>query len=152
MLETVVEEIERAKTNLGLTDALFHLLPENEAKQIVQAVQIHFVNSENRRWWWEDFKFPSVTSHFTDGRGFQQLALIVPDPTEKVWFIAEEDSLASYPLYEADTLTIQLVIGECYAFEYYVVDKDFRWLVCENHHNVILGIGDEVKKRIQQLH
>ena len=76
---------------------------------------------------------------------------IVPDPSEHVWFIVEETNLPFYPVYDATTLAAQAVIGECYGFEYYLVAKTMTWILCENHHGRLIGVGNEICDRLGKL-
>jgi len=76
---------------------------------------------------------------------------IVPDPNERVWFIAEESRLPFYPVYEATPNAAQRVIEECYGFEYYLVAKDMTWLLCENHHGWLIGVGELICDRLCSL-
>lgn len=148
--ETVRDEVEAARRTLGLTDDQLRLLPDDEGRQVFDAALAQFVRSGNRRWWWEDFRLPETSVRFADGSDYQLLSCIVPSPTERVWFIVEDDKKPFYPVYESDAATIEKVIGECYFFEYYVVAKDFRWLVCETHHNDMIAVGAQVQSRLLQ--
>ena len=60
----------------------------------------------------------------------------------------EDDQLPFYPVYDSTPQAAQAVIGECYAFEYYLIAKDLSWLLCENHHDTLIGVGDEVRRRM----
>jgi hypothetical protein len=146
MIETVKDEIQRAIQRLGLNDSDIRLLPDEVGRPVFNAVVLHFVASGNRRWWWEDFRFPSTSIRFSDQKGFERIGEVVPNKREKVWFIAEDDQMPFYPVYEATPEAIQAVIGECYGFEYYLVAQDLRWLICENHHDVLIAIGAEVEE------
>jgi len=148
-MSEVIEEIENAidllKLNLsvkrvtaGLEEVLF--------KELLDC----FVEGGDRRWWWESFKESSKSILFENGLGFQELIDIVPDPDEVVWFVVEDDQSPFYPIYEASTLNIVKIIGECFAYEYYLIPKDKRWLICETHHNSIVGIGSEVISSIEE--
>jgi hypothetical protein len=75
---------------------------------------------------------------------------LVPDASEHVWFIVEDDSLPFYPVYDAIPRAISAVIGECYGFEYYIVQRDLEWLLCENHHNRMIGVGKNVEERFRR--
>ena len=93
---------------------------------------------------------PSTSVTFSDQQGFRRLCSIVPNPEEHVWFVAEDDELASYPVYEATPAAAQQVIGECYGSEYYLISKDLAWLLCENHHDRLIAVGAVVEQRMPE--
>ena len=151
MAETVKDEIQRAIQRLGLNESAMRLLSYGEGRSVFNAVVSYFVASGDRRWWWEDFRFPSTSARFTDQKGYQRIESIVRNQREKVWFIVEEDRLPFYPVYDATPEAIQAVIGKCYGFEYYLVAQDLSWLICENHHDVLIAIGAEVEERLGKI-
>ena len=111
----------------------------------------HFVASGDRRWWWEDFREESVSCRFPDNDSWRHLPELVPDPEERVWFIVEDNTSAFYPVYEANSYAVRDVISECYAFEYYLADKQKKWLLCETHHSVVYAVGSEVQERLRRI-
>jgi hypothetical protein len=151
MREAVNDEIQKAKQHLGLDDSAIRLLADEECRTVLNEVVSHFVESGDRRWWWEDFCLPSTSVRFANQQGFLYLEKLVPDKREKCWLIVEEDGLPFYPVYEATPEASQAVIGECYAFEYYLVAKDLSWLICETHHNVLIAIGEGLEERLRQI-
>ncbi len=151
MINDVRDEIQDAIQRLGLIDSDIKLLMDEEGIKIFNNALAHFVLSEDRRWWWEGFRFPSTAVRFTGQAGFTCIEKIVPNKKVKVWFIAEDDQLPFYPVYEATPEAVQSEIGECYGFEYYLIAKDFGWLLCENHHDNVIAIGMEVERNLSQL-
>jgi len=145
----VTDEISEAINTLSLKESEFSRLPDNEAKALYYELLDTFVDGGERRWWWESFKNESASLEYEDNKGFERLAVIVPNPKEKVWFVAEEDQLPFYPIYEATTETIAKIISECYAFEYYIIPKTKAWLLCENHHNTVIGVGEIIVNKLQ---
>ncbi len=142
-MSEVIEEIESAIAKLNLGSEVIRL-GDDEAKAIYLDLLETFVEGKDRRWWWESFKQPSKSKAYEDGKGFERLTQIVPDSKEKLWFIAEDDKLQYFPIFEATTESVVKIIGECFAYEYYLVPKHKRWLLCENHHDYLIGVGDEV--------
>ena len=55
--------------------------------------------------------------------------------------MAVDVDLPFFPVYDATPATIQRVIGQCYAFEYYLISKDLGWLWAENHHDTMFAVG-----------
>lgn len=37
-----------------------------------------------------------------------------------------------------DGYIIKDIIGECFLFEYYIIDINYEWIVCNNHHDYLL--------------
>lgn len=60
----------------------------------------------------------------------------------------EDDKLPTYPILDATPDEIMKIIGECFAFEYYLVPKSKGWLICENHHGRVIGVGTEVIRKM----
>ncbi len=81
---------------------------------------------------------PSDSQMGRASRGFRESS---PTLEEKIWFVAEDDTLPYYPVYETTPAVAQRLIGQCYGFEYYLAAKDLSWLLCENHHDVVLALG-----------
>ena len=100
-------------------------------------------------WWWESFKAPSEYIHFVDGFGFEEVPNLVPNPNEVVWFVVEDTQSHCYPIFEATVSDAVKVIGECFAYEYYLIPKNKDWLICETHHNSVVGVGNEITSRIK---
>jgi hypothetical protein len=148
-MELVTKGIERALSELAIPSESFRLLPNDEGSVLYKEILAQFVDGDDRRWWWESFSRPSSSRVYEDGKGFERITKLVPNPQDTVWFVVEEDQLPFFPIYEATPDSIQRVIGECYAFEYYIIPKSKDWLLCENHHNRVIGIGKEVTTRLE---
>jgi len=143
-------EIQRAIQALGFASERFRGLPVDEAERVYQSALRHFVPQGRPRWWWEHFP-ESTAFQFTDGDGWRHLTEIVPDADERVWFIAEDHAPPGYSVWEASVRDVQAVIGECYGFEFYVIQQQHHWLVCENHHDVVVAVGRDVEERLREL-
>jgi hypothetical protein len=142
-------QINAAVKALGLPLCACRPLLEAEAKAIYGQALHHFVAGGDRRWWWEAFIGVCVSRKCADG--WQRLAELTPDPNSLVWFVVEDVESPFCPVYEATPWAIEKIIGECSAFEYYLVAKDMRWLLCENHHNILIGVGEPVISRWAHL-
>jgi hypothetical protein len=149
-VETNAEEILRATRELGFSDARFRCLAAKEAASVYQSALKRFVPKGNPQWWWEHFP-SSVSVHRPDDAGWKLLNELVPDPDERVWFIAEDFVAPGYSVWEASVRDSQKVIAECYHFEYSLVQQRLEWLVCENHHSMLIAVGNPVEDRLQSL-
>ena len=144
----VTEEINNAIQELSLNESEIHLLSNEDSEPLYFELLNTFVKGGDRRWWWESFSKPAESVHFTNGKGFEIITEIVPNKKELVWFVAEDDQLPTYPIYEATPDAINKIIGECYGFEYYIIPKSKEWLLCENHHNNLIGLGDLIINKL----
>jgi len=148
-MSRVLEEVENAINLLGLSSEV--RLLKDEGEPLYESLVDTFVEGGDRKWWWENFSQPSESIAFDDGKGFVRLSKFVPNAKELVWFVVEDDLLPYYPIFEASTENIIKIIGECFTFEYYLVPKDNSWLLCENHHNNIIGVGTKVIAAIEHV-
>ena len=149
-METVREEIRRAIAALEIPDDAVRELCDDDARRVLDDALRAFVLGDNPQWWWESFNRPGVWASFAEGNGYQRISELVPDPDEEIRFVVEEDALAFYPVYQTSPRIAQAVIAECYAFEYYLIAKDLGWLLCENHHNCLIAIGEKVEAKLRQ--
>lgn len=58
-------------------------------------------------------------------------------PSERYWFIASDEA-SKYWVAEASGTGIVETISEMYGFEYYISDLSMTWMLCENHHGVLI--------------
>jgi hypothetical protein len=143
-------EVDSAIQRLQLPSHVCRRLTDADARPVFERVLNSFVGGDDRRWWWEAFTGEPVSRRVNDG--WRLLTQLVPDPDQPVWFIVEDDQLPSYPVYEATPTAIERVIGECVGFfEYYLVAKDMSWLLCENHHDHLVGVGSPITSRLTQF-
>ena len=125
-------------------------MPFSDAKKIYLEALRHFTNSTgNPTWWWEYFRkeLPKA-SRSGDEEAWKQIVSVVPDPDVKAWFIPEDDENL---VYLACPRVIQKIIGNSSPFEYYIVDNQFKWLLCETHHDDFIGVGEPVAANIAKL-
>ena len=145
-MSEVKGEVLNAIDKLKYTDKDILILDSETVKKIYNDCLDYFVKSGDRRWWWEDFKYDSF-DFITYDKPFEQLVDLIPDLTKNVWFMIEDNSEDYYPIYDCNPKIIGQIIGECFGFEYYIIDKDKGWLICENHHNRLIGVGETLKMK-----
>jgi hypothetical protein len=76
-MSQVLEEVENAIDVLGLTEEV--VLVKDGADILYKSLLDAFVDSGDRRWWWEAFTSPSESIIFDDEKGFERLLKLVPD-------------------------------------------------------------------------
>jgi hypothetical protein len=146
-MSDVTDEVGMAIGRLALSERV-QRLPVEDAARINAELLNSFVVGGDRRWWWEAFREPSASKAFPDDMGFEHIVELVPNRAEKCWFVVEDTSSDSYPVYEATPEDVVSIVGECFAFEYYIAPKSKHWLICENHHGRIIGVGEEIVRAI----
>jgi len=139
---TVKTEIAQAIKTLNLQEADICLVAD--VKNVYLELLAYFVKSGDRRWWWEDFK-QEAFYFIAYEKPFEELINIIPKESYSVWFMVEDDDENYYPIYNSKPAVISNIIGECSAFEYYVIDKNKQWLLCENHSDQLIGVGATLK-------
>jgi hypothetical protein len=146
MIGEIITEISNAINSLKLSETEIKLLSDEECETVYKDCLNHFVKSGDRRWWWEDFKLPYFIFPNYDNP-YKHLNELLPTLDEKVWFIVEDAELPIYPVYDAKAAVLKDIISECFAFEYYIIQKNKEWLICETHHNTLIGIGEKLKNK-----
>ena len=142
----VLEEVLAAARRQGLR---VRTVP-NARQQFDRALRT-FTGGVDAQWWWEHLQPEAVFRHFDQDDGFRYLHKIVPDPDRLVLFVVEDDEEPFFPVLEASPRTAQSIVAESFAFEYYLVDSEFRWMVGENHHSSLFAIGSPAADRLREL-
>lgn len=96
-------------------------------------------------WWWEHLKGPTTSR--TVGDALAVLDGTLP-PDASVWLLVEDypadgsqKRIGRHWVLEADVRSALRVLTDVHYVEYYLVDRKCEWLVCENHHGVLVAAG-----------
>ncbi len=145
----IEDAVDDAISSLGLTGSV-RRLSDAEVKVALSATAREFVEIPTSVWWWQSLvpDKPCMT-YQAAGSGFQVIPRVCPD--ESTWLVVTDDRETGWSVYEASPTDIASILGECRAFEYFVASKSARWIVFENHHDMIIGMGDEVTGPIARL-
>jgi hypothetical protein len=148
--EVLEAETREAAERLGLPRSRFRILPEDEASKVWQGVEARFVGEPRSGWWWSWFQPEPASARYTGeaSYGYHYITEVVPPDSAALWLIAGDCLDRSFVVCEGSIEDIRDVIGECFGFEYYVVPKDLDWLLCENHHDTLIAVGDAVRDRL----
>ncbi|MEH2015045.1 DUF6756 family protein [Nostoc sp.] len=149
-------DIEEAIKTLNLSCNDFRLVSLHEYEQILVSILERFTSLSkkglNYPWWWGSFKEPSCSIHLEYAPDV--LKELVP-LEETVWFVTEDwkrtKQHGNYWLYEGKIVVIADLIAEMYGFEYYIVSKKFEWLLGEDRHGVLIGVGQSMTEKIEYL-
>jgi len=149
------DEYERARKQLAIPDVDFSLVAPHRHREITLRIVEHFTTlgkeGLHAQWWWESLRNQVWSAHPEDG-----LSVVtgILTPADRYWFVAESWAPAKkeseFWLYEATGAAILRILSEAHFHEYYIVEKKMWWLLCENHHGVVIGCGDLKKKEPNQ--
>lgn len=146
--------VAEAVKTLQIPESNFWLVSLYQYEDILVSILNEFTDLGNKGlncgWWWNDFNQPKASFHLAYPPGI--LEQLIP-PEEIVWFIPEDSFYQKqnglHWVYEGKLKTVVAVIGEMYAFEYYIASKKFKWLLGETHHDVLVGTGNYIVERIE---
>lgn len=145
-------EIQNAIKSLNLSDQQFKEIGLYQWVKIIKMVEDTFINKKvynaNFQPYWEHLKEIPFSMHFCNNDAFRFIGNIV-DIEEKLWFLVQDAN--KIWLYEGTVKSIIEIIGECYGFEYYLISKQLSWLLCENHHGYLIGVGNPIVDRMKKL-
>jgi len=118
-----------------------------------RGVEARFVIEPRDGWWWSWFRPEPVAVRYIGGasQGYRYITEVAPPNSDPLWLIAGDCLDRSFMVCEGSIRDIRDVIGECYGFEYYIVPKDLSWLLCENHHDVLIAVGDAIRARLLDM-
>jgi hypothetical protein len=113
----------------------------NDWQWILDKLADNFLSQGNRSleriWLWDSIKKP-FTSYQPDD-GIEEIRSFL-NRSDSYWFIATDED-GKYWVLEGTGQAIVSVLSESRCFEYYITNKKITWLICENHHGVMVLKG-----------
>lgn len=151
--KTIRDEINEVKKTLNLSDDELNLTRLTKYQEILHSIREKFTTlkaNKIRNWWWDSFINPYF--YFYPKNINHALAFLVPEK-ESVWFVIDDETktLEPYWLYEGKIHSIIAVLNELPFCEYYIISKHLDWILCENHHNILIGCGDSMIEKMKTL-
>ena len=144
-------DIERVRKDLKLSEEDFSEVNINEWQSVQQNIKINFLHERSHNlsvtWLWNDFKAETFV-FACESDPYKKLDLLI-DEDEVVWFFVNEtvNEKTKYWFYQGRIKAIQEVIGEAVGLdEYYIASKKYKWMLCVNHHDILIGAGDIIPK------
>lgn len=99
-------------------------------------------------WLWEYFKLDTFS--ISAEQPYKYLDRLV-DNDETVWFFLDSDK-DKFWFYEGKLKAIMTIIEESsYIDELYLVSKKYHWLICINHHDILIATGQTMPDKLRQL-
>lgn len=150
------KEIEKIRKDFSLTDVQFQPLGLNEWHEIENKIYQTFCKLTHHKsrpvWLWEHFKLDTF-SVSTEQKHNLYLDKLV-DNSETVWFFVNEtvNEEDKFWFYQGQIKSIQTIIAEaCYIDELYLVSKKYDWLLCINHHDILIATGQTIPDKLRKL-
>ena len=141
-------EVDRSRRDLGLVERL-RAVPLPEAERLYKEIEQRFSLRPGTRWIWEHLAPPSDSRHISQP-AFIHLPVLCSSESSDVIFFPGSDG-EDVCAYIGCIHDVTKVIGDCFGFEYIVVDPQFTWIVGENHHDVLFAAGEMAVGRLRLL-
>lgn len=91
-------------------------------------------------WLWERFRPPATSVKAKKAWKYLETALPLD---QSYWFLASEEN-GKYWAAEATGAAIVILLRKMYGFESYVIERNLEWILCHNHHNLLIQAGTGV--------
>ena len=136
MLLNITDEIVRVGKDLNLSRDDFRQCEPELAREVVGAAKETFVTG-NPRSWWLSLKYSFESFDYPDAQGFSKITQHLPKDVKKCWLIPETEE-PDLPVFDVAAHRIVEILTRCSLFEYYLVGKEYDWILLENDHNQII--------------
>ena len=164
--ETLNHILDSAK-ELGLSKSEFSQVGPTQWDSVLQDVIRNFTSFEfnglswpwdhykgtSTLWLWEYFREPRFSFCPKDSAtNYGILQSLLPVDT-LVWLVTEDSSRmkknGNFWVLQGNYGSVLDVLWNCHPMEFYIVDRAYQWLLAENHHNYLIGVGDEIVEKLK---
>lgn len=153
MYETA-NKLQKAAHEMGIGPDKFRQVGPDRWRDILKQVFQRFTNTYrfDVTWLWSHLKSEGCAVQTEDGLKYIGSLF---KPEVKVWVLFEDwdrkKEHGNYWVYEGTYGATVAVLNNMQGIEYYIVDRNFNWMILENHHNVIIGVGEPAESFIRNL-
>jgi hypothetical protein len=128
----IVNQITQAAKNV---DQPITLIGAEAVTHIRQRVVMSYCSRFDKRFLWEHF---IGAEGLHDSQGWIRLRTLNAGVTVIMFFNPEDDPAG----FEFESLPdVSAVLGECFGFEFYITDRENTFVICFNHHDMLIGAG-----------
>jgi hypothetical protein len=151
------DDLEEARKTLRLTTTEFGEVRVHAHRKILENIWATFtkLGHEAERHWWINHHLEGdvVGLHPELEISFVAILRETLPENERLWLVGIENRNRhpKYWLYETTAEHLVKVLEETYAFDFYVCSKKYDWLVTQEHHGVILAVGEPVASKLKDL-
>ncbi|MCU0328361.1 MAG: hypothetical protein MUE53_05155 [Chitinophagales bacterium] len=150
-------EISKAIADIGIPDTDFRSLSIHDNwKQIEEKIYQTFCTlthpTQRPIWLWTNFKLDTFSLSNLHDRPELYLDKLV-DKTETVWYVVNEtiNEGKKFWFYEGKIKSIKAIIDETWFDEIYIVSKKYEWLICINHHDILIATGNKMPDKLRKI-
>ena len=153
MYETANKALESAR-ELSLHTDQFRQVGPRQWREVLDSIFDSFANTHDQSvsWLWSHLKREG--SSLNSRNGLAEIGAMVA-PNTMVWLLLEDwdhkKKQGNYWLFEGSYSAVVAVLGNMHFIEYYIVGRELNWMILENHHNVLIGVGDPAEPFIRSL-
>jgi len=143
-----------AARELSLSPEDFRQVGPQKWKTIIRQIFESFANTYRTdvTWLWNHLK--SSREAVQVNCSLKYLGSLV-SPASAVWVLFEDwdatKNEGNYWLFEGTFGATLAVLNNMHGIEYYIVDRNFTWLIVENHHDILIGIGEPAESFIRGI-
>ncbi len=150
-------EMIQLKTQMKLTDDEFRVLSlYDDYKGIEETIYQTFCKIENGKsrpvWLWECLK-QEVYSAYLSEQPENHLAELI-DSNEIIWMgaLGTVREKSKIWFYEGKIESMQKLLSEtCHFDEFYFISKKYDWLICINHHDILIATGSDMPQKLKAI-
>jgi len=137
---------------LHLTADSFHQVGPSQWASVLKRIFQEFATTSETgiTWLWQQLKHEGVSTQ-TEHNNLSHLSTLFENES-KVWVVFEDwdhtKKNGSYWLFEGNFGSAINVLNNMHGIEYYIVDKKMHWMVMENHHDILIAVGEPAESRL----
>lgn len=156
-LRSLRDDIEITRKSLEIHRDCFIEVRYYAYKDILQTIWDHFtkLGYKAKRHFWLNYHLAGNVATYMPNNLNDTRCKILPailPYDDKIWFIGADSKNQGpkYWLYEATVESVVRILDEMHRFDFYIVNKKYRWLVTEEHHGMLLAVGEPVVSRLKK--
>ena len=128
----IYEEIMNAVNTLNINVVQ---ISENQSEEIIKKVIKKYTTEKENRYLWEE-----IVDYFSvNNKDAWKWVNEFIGNSEAIMFFNNSDERKSFLFKNGNDLVS--VLSETYGFEFYITNKDLTYLLCFNHHDILISSG-----------
>lgn len=110
-------------------------ISENQSEEIIKKIIKKYTTEKENRYLWEE-----IVDYFSvNNKDAWRWVNEFIGKSEAIMFFNNSDERKSFIFQNGDDLVS--VLSETYGFEFYITNKDLTYLICFNHHDILIASG-----------